>query len=358
MMGLRNGETSVTQQWIDLRSDTVTRPTPEMRRAMAEAEVGDDVYGEDPTINLLEERAAEIFGREAAIFVPTGSMGNQIAVKIHTQPGQEVICESHAHVLDWEMAAMAMISGVIPRTVAGERGILSWPAIQLAVAPRIYYKAQTGLVWLENSHNLAGGTVTPLPVLIDVWEGAERAGLPTHLDGARVFNAATAMGVSVAEATRGFDTVMFCLSKGLGAPVGSMLTGSREAIAEARIVRKALGGGMRQAGVLAAAGLIALEQMPARLPEDHAKARLLAEAVAGCEAAEIDLPSVETNIVIFQLKDQGDAAGFVSALKEQGVLASALGPHAVRLVTHFDVSQADCQRAAQVVAGLLERVPV
>ena len=211
----------MTTQWIDLRSDTVTRPTPEMRRAMAAAEVGDDVYGEDPTVNRLEERAAEVFGREAALFVPTGSMGNQIAVKLHTQPGQEVICESRSHILDWEMATMATFSGVMPRTVAGERGILRWKAIEGAIAPRIYYKAQTGLVWLENSHNMAGGTVTPLEVLIEIWEGAERAGLPTHLDGARVFNAAAALGVGVRELTRGFDTVMFCLSKGLGAPVGS-----------------------------------------------------------------------------------------------------------------------------------------
>ncbi len=346
------------EKWIDLRSDTVTRPTPAMRRAMADAEVGDDVYGEDPTINRLEARAAEVFGREAAIFVPTGSMGNQIAVKLHTRPGQEVICEARSHILDWEMATMATFSGVMPRTVAGERGILHWKQIEGAIAPKIYYKAQTGLIWLENSHNMAGGTVTPLDVLIGIWEGAERVGLPTHLDGARVFNAAAALGVSVAELTRGFDTVMFCLSKGLGAPVGSMLTGSREAIAEARAVRKAMGGGMRQAGVLAAAGLIALEEMPGRLPEDHANARLLAETVADCQAAEIDLPAVETNIVIFHLKDEGDAAGFVHALKEQGVLASAVGPHAVRLVTHLDVSRSDCERAAEVVAGLLERVPV
>ena len=344
------------ERMIDLRSDTVTRPTEAMRRAMAEAEVGDDVYGEDPTVNQLEQRAAEVFEREAAIFVPTGTMGNQIAVRLHTRPGQEVICEARSHLLDWEMAMVAAFSGCVPRTVAGERGILRWEDIQKAIAPKIYYRAQTGLVWIENSHNMAGGTVTPLPVLIDIWEGAQRAGLPVHLDGARVFNAATAAGVSVAELTRGFDTVMFCLSKGLGAPVGSMLVGSREAIAEARSVRKALGGGMRQAGVLAAAGLIALEEMPKRLGEDHANARMLAEAVAECEGAEIDLAGVQTNIVIFHLKDEGDAAGMVKALREQGILASAVGPHAVRLVTHFDVSQADCRRAAQVLTGLLERV--
>ena len=346
-----------SERRIDLRSDTVTRPTPAMRRAMAEAEVGDDVYGEDPTVNRLEQRAAEIFEREAAIFVPTGTMGNQIAAKLHTRPGQEVICESRAHLLDWEMAMIAAFSGCVPRTVTGDRGVLRWADIAKAIAPKIYYRAPTGLVWIENSHNMAGGTVTPLDVLIEIWEGAQAVGLPVHLDGARVFNAATAAGVSVAEMTRGFDTVMFCLSKGLGAPVGSMLVGSKEAIGEARSVRKALGGGMRQAGILAAAGLIALEEMPARLGEDHANARLLAEAVAGCEAAEIDLDGVQTNIVIFKLKDEGDAASVVHALRGQGILASAVGPHAVRLVTHFDVSAADCREAAEVLVVLLERVP-
>lgn len=345
------------ERLIDLRSDTVTRPTAAMRQAMAEAEVGDDVYSEDPTVNRLEARAAEVFGREAAIFVPTGTMGNQIAVRLHTRPGQEVICESRSHLLDWEMAMVAAFSGCVPRTVAGERGILQWADIKKAIAPKIYYRAQTGLVWIENSHNMAGGTVTPLDILIDIWEGAQAAGLPVHLDGARVFNAATAAGVSVAELTRGFDTVMFCLSKGLGAPVGSMLVGSREAINEARSIRKALGGGMRQAGVLAAAGLIALEEMPSRLGEDHANAKLLAEAVGQCEGAEIDASSVETNIVIFRLRDEGDAAGFVQSLREQGILISAVGPHAVRLVTHFDVSQADCRLAAEVLTRMLDRVP-
>ncbi len=347
----------MSQRWIDLRSDTVTRPTAAMRRAMAEAEVGDDVYGEDPTVNRLEARAAEVFGREAAIFVPTGTMGNQIAVKLHTRPGQEVICEARSHLLDWEMAMVAAFSGCVPRTVEGDRGVLQWADLQRAIAPKIYYRAPTGLVWIENSHNMAGGTVTPLPVLEEIWAGARAAGLPVHCDGARVFNAAVAAGVSVAELTRGFDTVMFCLSKGLGAPVGSMLVGSRELIAEARSVRKALGGGMRQAGVLAAAGLIALEQMPQRLGEDHAHARLLAEAVAASMGAEVDLPSVETNILIFTLTDNGDAAAFVRALKDGGVLASAVGPHAVRLVTHFDVTREDCVRCAQLLTALLAGVP-
>jgi len=337
---------------IDLRSDTVTKPTPEMRAAMAAAEVGDDVYGEDPTINKLEQRAAEIFAREAAIFVPTGSMGNLIGLRLHTQQGQEVICESQAHILDWEMAMMAAFCGCIPRTVAAERGVLTWAKIAPAIAPKIYYRAQTGLIWLENTHNIAGGIVTPLPVLEEIWAGARAAGLPTHLDGARVFNAAAALGVSVAELTRGFDTVMFCLSKGLGAPVGSMLVGSAENIARARAFRKALGGGMRQAGVLAAAGIIALEKMPWRLHEDHANARLLAMAVAGCDAVEIDLDAVQTNIVIFRLRN-GGAADLVAALKSQGVLCSAIGPDAVRLVTHFDVSRAQCEQAAEMLVRVL-----
>jgi threonine aldolase len=344
---------------IDLRSDTVTRPTPAMREAMSSAEVGDDVYSEDPTVNKLEKEAAEVFGREASIFVPTGTMGNQIAVRLHTQHGQEVICESRAHVLDWEMAMMAAFSGCLARTVAAQRGILTWNHIKPAIGAKIYYRAQTGLVWLENTHNMAGGTVTPLAVMEEVWAGAREAGLPVHLDGARVFNAAAALGVGVARLTSGFDTVMFCLSKGLGAPVGSMLVGSKKAIEKARIYRKALGGGMRQAGVLAAAGLIALHEMPKRLHEDHANARLLADAVAAQpKTAEIDLESVQTNIVIFNLRGKGqgtggDAAGFSAALKEKGVLVSVIGPHSVRFVTHYDVDHAACEKAAAIVSEQL-----
>lgn len=343
---------------IDLRSDTVTKPTPAMRHAMANAEVGDDVYSEDPTVNRLEAAAAEIFGREAAIFVPTGTMGNQIAIRLHTQHGQEVLCESRSHILDWEMAMVAAFSGCQPRTVAAPRGILTWKHLQPAIAPEIYYRAQTGLICLENTHNMAGGTVTPLPVLEELWSGAREARLPVHLDGARVFNAAAALNIPVADLTRGFDTVMFCLSKGLGAPVGSMLVGSREHIKSARIHRKALGGGMRQAGILAAAGLIALQEMPARLSEDHANALLLATAVAESPSVDIDLDSVETNIVIFSLRDGGDAPRLVSALREQGVLASAIGPHAVRFVTHFDVSRGDCERAAEIARAQLDAVGV
>ncbi len=340
---------------IDLRSDTVTKPTAAMRAAMAAAEVGDDVYGEDPTVNRLEQRAAEVFEREAAIFVPTGTMGNQIAIRLHTQHGQEVICESRSHILDWEMAMVSAFSGCVPRAVEGDRGVLSWESIRRAIAPKIYYRAPTGLISLENTHNMAGGTVTPVEVLEEIWAGAREAGLPVHLDGARVFNAAAALGIDVATLTRGFDTVMFCLSKGLGAPVGSMLVGSRETIDRARVFRKGLGGGMRQAGVLAAAGLIALEEMPKRLSEDHANARLLADAIAECDAAEIDPSEVQTNIVIFTLNEEAreDAAALVRRLREHGVLASAIGPRAVRLVTHYDVSREDCTRAATVLKHLL-----
>src|SRR3954453_9776807 len=286
---------------IDLRSDTVTRPTPEMRAAMAAAEVGDDVYGEDPTINLLETRAAATFGREAALFVPTGTMGNQIALRLLTQPGQEIICESRAHILDWEMATVAVFSGCLVRAVPTKRGTLTWKDIEPVIYARGNFRAATGCIEIENTANLTGGRVTPLPVMEEIWEKAKERKLPVHLDGARIFNAATALGVDVKTLTRGFDTVMFCLSKGLCAPVGSMLTGSAEMIEQGRIYRKALGGGMRQVGVLAAAGLIALELMPARLHEDHANARLLAEALSHIEGVAINPDSVETNILIFHL---------------------------------------------------------
>ena len=334
---------------IDLRSDTVTKPTPAMWAAMASAEVGDDVYGEDPTVNRLQARAAEIFGREAAIFVPTGTMGNQIAIRLHTQHGQEVICEARSHVVDWEMAMIAAFSGCQVRTVHADRGILTWELIKTAIFPKIYYRAQAGLITLENTHNRGGGTVTPMEVLEEVWAGAKDAGLPVHLDGARVFHAATYLGLPVAEITREFDTVMFCLSKGLCAPVGSMLVGSREVIERARIYRKALGGGMRQAGVLAAAGLIALEEMPKRLAEDHANARLLAERLAELPQVAIDLGSVQTNIVIFALKGGGHDA-LVARLRTRGLILGTMGPTGIRLVTHHDVSRADCDRAADILA--------
>ena len=339
---------------IDLRSDTVTRPSAEMRAAMAAAEVGDDVYGEDPTVNHLERRAAEIFGREAALFVPSGTMGNQIGIRLHTQPGQEVIAESRAHILDWEMATTAVFSGCLVRAVAAERGILTWKHIEPAIYARGAFRAATGLIEIENTANLAGGTCTPVPVLEEIWAGAKERKLPTHLDGARIFNAATALKTDVKTLTRGFDTVMFCLSKGLGAPVGSMLVGSSELMARARLHRKALGGGMRQAGILAAAGLIALEKMPARLHKDHENARLLAESLAKVDNVTIDLESVETNIVIFRLTGGLSAPDIAKRLKARGILISAFGPDAIRLVTHFDVDRAACVETAEALAEEIE----
>lgn len=341
---------------IDLRSDTVTRPSEQMRAAMAAAEVGDDVYGEDPTVNLLEKRAAEAFGREAALFVPTGTMGNQIAIRLLTQPGQEVIAESRSHILDWEMATTAVFSGCLVRAVPAERGILTWKHIEPVIYARGAFRAATGLIEIENTANLAGGSCTPLPVLEEIWNGAKERKLPVHLDGARIFNASTALGADVKTLTRGFDTVMFCLSKGLGAPVGSMLTGSAELMDRARLFRKALGGGMRQVGVLAAAGLIALEQGPRRLHEDHANARLLAEALSHMEGVEIDLDAVETNIVIFRLKDGRSAADLVARLKARGILISTVGRDAIRLVTHLDAGRGACVEAAEALTEEIEAV--
>ena len=337
---------------IDLRSDTVTLPTAEMRHAMAEAVVGDDVYREDPTVNRLEERAAEIFEKEAALFVPTGTMGNQIAIRLHTEHGQEVICERRAHVVDWEMAMVGAFSGCLLRQVEGDRGMLRWETITAAIAPSIYYRAQTGLITLENTHNMAGGTVTPLPVLEEIWAGAKERGLPVHLDGARIFNAATALGTSVAALTRGFSTVMFCLSKGLCAPAGSMLVGSRALMEKGRSIRKMLGGGMRQAGVLAAAGLIALEQMPRRLHEDHANARWMAEQIARIPGCIIDVETAQTNIVIFRPREKR-ATEVVSMLKSEGILSGTAGPDEVRFVTHRDVNRAACERAIQALQKVL-----
>jgi threonine aldolase len=266
-----------------------------------------------------------------------------------------VIAESRAHILDWEMATTAVFSGCLVRAVEAERGILTWRHIEPVIYARGAFRAATGLIEIENTANLAGGGCTPLPVLQEIWEGAKERGLPTHLDGARIFNASVALGVDVKALTSGFDSVMFCLSKGLGAPVGSMLVGSAELMESARLYRKALGGGMRQAGVLAAAGLMALEQGPKRLHEDHANARLLAEALSHMDGVEIDLDGVETNIVIFKLTGGLSPPELVARLKARGVLMSAVGPSSVRLVTHLDVSRADCVTAAEVLTEEIER---
>jgi threonine aldolase len=338
---------------IDLRSDTVTQPTTEMRKAMAEAEVADDVYGEDPTMNRLHERAAQIFQKEAAIFVPSGTMGNQVAVRCHTQHGQEIICEERAHFINLESATVAAFSGCQPRTIYGEDGVITWEQIKKKIAPPAYYRAQTGLIELENTGSLTGGTVFPQDVADEICDGAHEMGLPVHLDGARIFNAATAMKKPVAEIARKFDSVMFCLSKGLCAPVGSMLVGSKAFIDKARVFRKAMGGGMRQAGVLGAAGLIALEKMPARLQEDHNNARLLAEGLAEIKGIKIDAKKVRTNILVFSVIGTGmDTAKFSRKLGEKKVLAAGIDNEQMRFVTHNDVSREDCGKVLEVVKGI------
>ncbi|HEX8395849.1 MAG TPA: GntG family PLP-dependent aldolase [Pyrinomonadaceae bacterium] len=343
---------------IDLRSDTVTKPTPAMRRAMAEAEVGDDVYGEDPTVNRLQECAAEIFEKEAALFVPTGSMGNQICVKLHTKPGQEVVIEERGHIFNYEMAAMAAVSGTLARPVksADGSGILNWEEIEGAIHANdaAYYVAKTGLIALENSHNLAGGTVMSAERTNAICEKAHKINLPVHLDGARIFNSAIAQNETVAALSRSCDSIQFCLSKGLGAPVGSMILGTRAFINEAKAWRKLLGGGMRQVGVLAAAGLIALEESPKRLHEDHENARRLALGIAELHGVKIDAERVVTNIVIFDVAETGQTSQAIcEQLKARGVLASGFGD-SIRMVTHFDVSREDVETALGALRAVIE----
>jgi len=339
---------------IDLRSDTVTRPTQAMRKAMAEAEVGDDVYGEDPTVNRLEALAASMFGREAALLVPTGTMGNQIAIKVHTRPGQEIICEERAHILDWEMGMPALFSGCILRTLRAEDGILTWPEISKKIAAHSYARAQTGLIELENTHNMAGGTITPVEVMEEICDRAHDRAISVHLDGARIFNAAVALKQPVGDVTRKFDSVMFCLSKGLGAPVGSMLVGSRTFIDRARSIRKALGGGMRQAGILAAAGIIGLEQLVTRLDQDHANARFLAEALSQIPRLTVRPEMVKTNIVIFDVTHtEINSNELLGRLRRRGLIASAVSDTIVRLVTHMDVSRSDCEQAVEIIRSVV-----
>ncbi len=335
---------------VDLRSDTVTRPTPAMRRAMHGADVGDDVFGEDPTVNALEERAAELAGKEAAVFVPSGTMGNQIAIAVHTSPGHELICEEHSHVMLYEMGMLARFSGCVARSVPTPDGILTWERIRERVrGPSDHYRG-TGLIELENTHNYAGGRVYPLETLRTIAAHARENGLAVHMDGARVFHAAAALDVPLRDIADQADSLTFCLSKGLGAPVGSLLTGSEGFIREARLARKALGGGMRQAGVLAAAGLVALEESPARIGAVHADARFLAREIASVPGIAIDPESVETNIVFFDIAGTGlSKQEFLGTLRESGVLALGLGPTRIRMVTHQDVGREDCAAAVAAI---------
>jgi len=342
---------------IDLRSDTVTKPTAQMRRAMAEAEVGDDVYAEDPTVNLLQQKAAEIFGKQAALFVPTGSMGNQIAVKLHTKPGDEIIIEERGHIFNWEMGTPAVVSGVTIRAVKAlnDEAMLTWEEIAPAVHVNLpYYACPTGLICLENTHNFGGGSVMSAVQTSEICDKAHELNLPVHLDGARIFNASVALSESVAGLSKNCDSVQFCLSKGLGAPVGSMLLGKKDFIEEARVWRKRLGGGMRQVGVLAAAGLIALEETPKILHVDHENAKRLAEGVANLKGVSIDAEKVQTNIVIFDVSATGKTSAEICAvLKEQEILASPFGS-SIRMVTHYDVSREDIETTLKVLQEIMK----
>ena len=346
-------------EYIDLRSDTVTRPTPAMRQAIFDAEVGDDVYGEDPTVNRLEQVAAEMAGKEAAVYVPTGTMGNQTAIKTHTRHGQEIIVHERSHIVLYEMGGPAQISGCITRTVPAEDGILTWDKVEPLVRPAGNHFQGTGLISVENTHNMAGGRVYPQQVLDELCDQAHERGVKVHMDGARVFNAAAYLGSPVREIAAKVDSVMFCLSKGLGAPVGSMLAGSADFIERARLVRKLLGGSMRQAGVLAAAGLVALETSPAGLGADHENAKFLASKLAEMPGIVADPSVVETNIVILEVSGTGMTGKQVSArLKERGVLANPISEFRMRMLTHFDVTRQQCEQAMEILAGLLRESPV
>jgi threonine aldolase len=346
---------------IDLRSDTVTRPTPAMRRAMAEAEVGDDVYGEDPTVRTLEEEAAARLERPAALFVPTGTMGNQIAVHLQTIRGSEVLIEARGHIFNFELGAMAALSGALPRPLPTDDGFLDPAQVEAAIHPKVSYVTPTRLLCLENTHNLWSGLPMDAARTRPLVEVARRHGLRVHLDGARIFNAAAATGESAAELARGCDTVMFCLSKGLAAPIGSLLVGEADLVAEARRVRKMLGGGMRQVGVLAAAGLVALREMVPRLVEDHARAQRLAVGLGALPAVDLDPARVRTNILVFRLRPErvpGPAAvpaseRFVDGLRARGVLCGAFSATEVRMVTHYEIGDAEVDAALVAARAVL-----
>jgi len=337
---------------IDLRSDTVTRPTPAMRRAMAEAEVGDDVYGEDPTVRALEARVAERLGLEAALFVPSGTQGNQIAIGVHTRPGEEVILEEGSHPFHYENGAMGALWGVQPRTVVGQRGLLTPAQILAAFRGQDDHLPRSRLVILENTHNRGGGTVWKPEAFAAAVAAARSAGLSVHLDGARLFNAEVAAGVPVSTWARLTDSTTVCFSKGLGAPVGSVLAGSKPFVAEARRLRKRLGGGMRQAGILAAACLHALDHHVSRLAEDHENARILARRLGEVPGVVVELDRLATNMVYAEVPV--DAPPLVARLRAAGLLVNPVGPHALRLVCHLDVDRVGCERAADILRASLE----
>ena len=336
---------------IDLRSDTVTKPTAGMRQAMAYPDVGDDVYGEDPTVNRLEAMAAELLGKEAGLFVPTGVMGNQLSIRLHAQPGDEVLIESSSHIIRYEGGSASSLSGVQLSCVVGTRGLLSPKDVEMAIRRPDLHTPPTTLLCLEQTHNVGGGSVYPLETMQQIAGIARQHGLSLHLDGARLFNASAKTGVSVAEYAAIFDTVSFCLSKGLGAPVGSMVVSDAARIQKLRRLRKVFGGGMRQVGILAAAGIYALEHHVSRLAEDHLNAQYLAQLLQAIAGVTVDVASVETNMVMFQvLQSSKSTEQLLEDCREAGVLLNAVGDRSFRAVTHLDVNRENMEAAGQIFA--------
>lgn len=337
---------------IDLRSDTVTKPTAEMRKAAYEAEVGDDVYQEDPTVNELERTAAEMLGKEASMFVTSGTQGNQIAVLAHTRSGNEIIVEQDSHLFNYEGAAISAFAGVQPRTIKGNRGAMDPEEVEAAIQGDDVHNPETGLICIENTHNRAGGAVIPLENMEAIKRIAMANQIPVHLDGARLFNAAVALGRPVKDIAQYTDTVQFCLSKGLGAPVGSIIAGTEEFIKQARKWRKRLGGGLRQAGVIAAPGLIALRTMVDRLAIDHENAKFLADALSNINGLTV-VNQVDTNIILVNVSEKGlTSSQYAALLKEHGVLVSTFGPKLVRFTTHYDVNRETIGDALRIVSKL------
>jgi threonine aldolase len=334
---------------IDLRSDTVTKPVQAMREAMAKADVGDDVFGEDPSINRLQEKVAGLLGKEAGLFVASGTMANQVAIKTHTQPGDELILEAGTHIFHYEAGAPAFLSGVQIRPIAGSLGVITTGQIEPLIRPKNVHSPQTRLIWIENTHNRAGGTIFPIDEIRKIRTLADRYQLHMHLDGARLWNAHVATGISLSEYAACFDSVSVCFSKGLGAPVGSMIIGTSEFIQRAHRNRKIFGGGMRQAGIIAAGALFSVEHHINRLAEDHAHAKLLAEALNACPGITVDMASVQTNIVFFDVSGTGKTGQEIQQLLEtNGIQVIALDPSRIRAVTHLDVSKADVAEAISI----------
>ncbi len=347
----------MTEKLIDLRSDTVTRPTPAMRAAMAQAAVGDDVFHEDPTTNELQEILAEMLGKEAALYVPSGTMSNQIAVRLHCRPGEELLCEAGCHIYNYEQGGYAQLSGVAARPITGRYGIFQAEQLHGMIRPEDEHLVRTRLVCLENTHNRGGGRVWPYETLSEVCRWAHQNGLRTHLDGARLFNAVVASGIPARQWAQHFDTVSVCFSKGLGAPVGSALAGPKDLIYEARRHRKLFGGGMRQCGVIAAGALYALQHHVERLAQDHQNAQHLANGIAQISGLELDPPEVQTNIVIFRVaRELATAEVLVELLAQQGVLMIPFGSHSIRAVTHLDVDGTDVERAISVLGDVVDQL--